>query len=246
MARTFWERTALSAVPRRPQVTYGRILCYHSVGTPEWGVNDVTPRRYRRQLQLALSLGFRFVSAERVASGEAVSNELAVTFDDALLSVFQNGAPVMAELGIPWTLFVVTDWAKGRHPFRRGLLMGWKEIRELARAGVSVGSHSMTHPNFGQIAPERARAELFGSSQVLADRLGTAPDAFAIPFGQSGDWSREMMLIARSAGYRQIYAQAAATRPAGTVGRTFITRFDSDRLFVAALRGAYDAWEEWH
>jgi peptidoglycan/xylan/chitin deacetylase (PgdA/CDA1 family) len=244
MTRTLCERAALATVPRRPPSTSGRILCYHSVGTPEWGVNDVSPRRFRRQLELALSLGFRFVSADLVASGDALATDLAVTFDDALLSVLHNGAPVMAELGVPWTLFVVTDWARGRHSFGGGLLMGWSQIRELARAGVEIGSHSVTHPNFGQIEAPEARAELFGSRQTLADQLGTAPDAFAIPFGQSRDWKHEAMLIARSAGYRRVYAQAAATRPPGTIGRTFITRFDSDRLFVAALRGAFDAWEE--
>jgi hypothetical protein len=34
-------------------------------------------------------------------------------------------------------------------------------------------------------------------------------------------------------------------RPPGTVPRTFITRFDNDRLFRAALGGAFDRWEEW-
>jgi peptidoglycan/xylan/chitin deacetylase (PgdA/CDA1 family) len=227
-------------------VTYGRILCYHSIGTPQWGVNDVSPDRFRRQLELAISLGYRFVSADRIASGEARSNELAVTFDDAVLSVLRNGAPVLAELGIPWTVFVVTDWASGRHSFGRDMVMGWSEVRELAGAGVSIGSHSVTHPHFSQIAPEQVRSELFGSRQVLADQVGVAPDAFAIPFGQSSDWNQETMLIAQSAGYRRIYAQAAATRPAGTIGRTFITRFDNDRLFVAALRGAFDDWEEWY
>ena len=246
MTRTLCERTALSAVQRRPQVAFGRILCYHSVGTPEWGVNDLSPDRFRRQLQLALSLGFRFVSADRVAGGDALSNELAVTFDDAPLSVLHNAAPVMDELGIPWTLFVVTDWASGRHGSGRGLLMGWSEIRELARAGVQVGSHSVTHPNFGLIELQQARSELYGSRQVLADQLGKAPDAFAIPFGQSRDWNPDVMEIAESAGYRRVYAQAHETRPSGTIGRTFITRFDRDRLFLAALRGAFDAWEEWY
>jgi peptidoglycan/xylan/chitin deacetylase (PgdA/CDA1 family) len=244
MARTFCERAALSAVPRRASLAGGRILCYHSVGTPAWGVNDVSPARFRRHLELALSVGFRFVSADHVAGGGARPNELAITFDDALLSVLRNAAPVLADLGIPWTLFVVTDWARGRHTFGRGLLMDWSEVRELAEAGVSIGSHSETHPNFGRVGLEQARRELQGSRDEIGDRLGAAPDAFAIPFGQSGDWNAELTDLARSAGYRLVYAQASATRPPGTVGRTFITRFDSDRLFVAALRGAYDGWEE--
>jgi peptidoglycan/xylan/chitin deacetylase (PgdA/CDA1 family) len=244
MARTFCERAALSAVPRRANLAGGRILCYHSVGTPDWGVNDVSPARFRRQLELAMFAGFQFVPAERIASGQGRPNELAITFDDAVLSVHRNAAFMLAHQEIPWTLFVVSDWARGRHAFGSGVLMDWGEVRELAEAGVTIGSHSMTHPNFGLIDAEQARLELEGSRDAIADRLGWAPDAFAIPFGQSGDWSGELTEIAQSAGYRFVYAQATATRSPGTIGRTFITRFDSDRLFVAALRGAYDAWEE--
>jgi hypothetical protein len=46
-------------------------------------------------------------------------------------------------------------------------------------------------------------------------------------------------------GFKTIYSQAEETRPPGTVPRTFVTHFDDDRIFKAALRGAYDRWEEW-
>ncbi len=51
--------------------------------------------------------------------------------------------------------------------------------------------------------------------------------------------------LAYQAGYKDVYAQAEDTRPNGTIPRTFVTRFDGDRIFSALLRGAYDRWEEW-
>ena len=42
-----------------------------------------------------------------------------------------------------------------------------------------------------------------------------------------------------------MFAQAEETRPAETVARTFVTRWDGDRVFRAALGGAFDRWEEW-
>ncbi len=50
---------------------------------------------------------------------------------------------------------------------------------------------------------------------------------------------------ARDAGYETIYAQAEETRPEGTVARTFVTKYDGDRIFKALLAGKYDRWEEW-
>src|SRR5207244_4000882 len=128
----------------------------------EWGVNDVSPERFRRQLELALSLGFRFVGAERVASGDALSNELAVTFDDALLSVLHNGAPVMAELGIPWTLFVVTDWASGRHS------SGRPSTRLCAGRRDPTGRHHRPYLHH----PLRQRPPLRGGAPRRLRRLG--------------------------------------------------------------------------
>ena len=53
------------------------------------------------------------------------------------------------------------------------------------------------------------------------------------------------MKAANDAGYEIVYAQAEATRPEGTVARTFVTKFDGDRIFNALLKGKFDRWEEW-
>src|SRR3954466_14453274 len=83
-ARLCCERYALSTVGRRVSRAGGRILCYHSLGQKEWGVNDVSPRRFQRHLELALNAGYRFVPANEIAATGGRPNELAITFDDGL------------------------------------------------------------------------------------------------------------------------------------------------------------------
>jgi peptidoglycan/xylan/chitin deacetylase (PgdA/CDA1 family) len=239
------ERTALSLMPRTPKVTSGRILCYHSVGTPEWGVNDVSPKRFRRQIEGLARGGYRFVPAEEIAAGRSTPRDIAVTFDDNLASVAINAAPLLFDLKIPWTLFVVSDWADGRHGFASNTFLGWREIERLAARGATIGSHSVTHPDFARLSDTEVDHELIWSRRTIEERLGLRPTAFAIPLGQRRNWTATAQAAAASAGYRTVYAQAAATRHAGTAPRTFITRYDNDRLFAAALRGAYDGWEEW-
>jgi peptidoglycan/xylan/chitin deacetylase (PgdA/CDA1 family) len=243
--RMRWERAVLSRVAPRGAGARGRILCYHSVGTPSWGVNDVSPARLRRHLELALEAGYRFVPPEQIARTGGRPHELAITFDDGLASVATNAAPILAEYGIPWMLFVVTDWAAGRHRFAEGVMLGWREIERLAGQGVAIGSHSVSHPNFATLPPDAIEEELGASRRALAARLGSAPTAFAIPIGRSRDWTPVAAAVARAVGYETIYAESEDRRPAGTVPRTFITRFDGDRGFRAALGGAFDRWEEW-
>jgi peptidoglycan/xylan/chitin deacetylase (PgdA/CDA1 family) len=229
-----------------PRVAEPRILCYHSIGQPHMGVNDVVPSRFLRHLEWALDAGHRFVPARRIASGEAADGDLAITFDDALRSVGEFAAPVLQELGIPYTVFVVTGWSGHAEPWQVQETLGWAELAELAAAGAEIGSHAVTHTDFATLGVEAARDELVRSKRTIEEELRRTVTGFAIPFGQSANWSAELTDMAHEAGYGEIYAQSVTRRSPGTVARTFITGLDNERTFKAALGGAYDNWEEWY
>ncbi len=237
------ERNVISATSRKKR-TAPRILCYHSVGTSEWGVNDVAPNQFRKHLEVACDAGFRFVEARTIAMGAGRPGDLALTFDDGMASVAVNAAPALSELGIPWTLFVVTGWADGAGPWT-DLTLDWSQLEKLANQGATLGSHSVTHPDFGTLDPRLAQEELGASKEELRRRLGIETDSFAIPFGQRRNWNELAMASAKAVGYEHIFAQSVDRRPAGTVARTFITKFDRETLFRSALSGAFDSWDEW-
>ena len=223
----------------------GRILCYHSIGQSVSGVNDVRPEQFRRQIDLASRSGFRFVAAAQIAQTGGSPKDLAITFDDGWASVLSEAAPILREYGIPWLLFVVTNWSDHKTDWAKEFILPWHDIERLMAQGAQIGSHSLTHPDFGAISRAQMIDELSGSREVIRQRLGFAPTTFAIPYGQSTNWPAAACEIAREAGYETVYAQAEETRPSGTIPRTFVTSFDRDRIFKALLRGAYDNWEEW-
>lgn len=242
-ARMRCERGALAILPRA-RVDRARILCYHSVGTPEWGVNDVPARAFLRQITWAQENGYTFVPARQIAEGTALPKSLALTFDDGLASV-TNIAPALREAGIPWSVFVVSDWADRRSRWAPGTFLGWSELERLANAGASIGSHSVSHPDFGTLAADETDFELGEARRVIGSRLGIEPVEFAIPFGTRRRWSERAQRAALAAGYEFVYAQADDRCPPGTVPRTFITKFDGPAQFRAALAGKFDRWEEW-
>jgi len=244
------ERWALATRTRAPggraPARRGRILAYHSIGTPEMGVNDVRPRDFERHLQIAVDDGWSFATPAEVIA-EPDKPQLALTFDDGLLSVMTNAVPVLRHHGIPATMFVVTGWADGDLPDSHlKLLLDWRGVSALRQAGMTVASHSVTHPDFGKLGPAEARRELEVSRERLRRMLDVETDEFAIPFGQSRNWTPAAGQAAAEAGYTTVYAQSVNTRPEGTAARTFITRIDRPMLFRAALAGAYDNWEEWY
>ena len=245
-ARMYCERQAIASLGHHHAKPQGRLLCYHSVGQPDLGVNDCSPSRFRRHIELAKQLGFRFVPPAQIARGGGTSRDLAVTFDDGWKSIFTVAAPLLAEFEIPSTLFVATGLVESSSSWHRPRMLDWEELARLPAMGVEIGSHSVTHPDFGLIDKPKAVDELNTSRDVLKSRLGINPDCFAIPFGQSRNWTSAAHEAAGEAGYRYVYAQAENTRPPGTIARTFVTWMDDDRIFTALLNGAFDNWEEWY
>ena len=244
-ARMCCERYALATFGTRRPREVGRILCYHSVGQPEWGVNNVTPEMFRRHIELALEAGFRFVPAGEIARNGAGPRDLSITFDDGLKSVLTNAAPILASYRVPWSLFVVSDWSDDQGRVGTDTVLDWREIERSAALGAEIGSHSATHPDFGYLSKTQAADELGRSRETIQQRIGLRADTFAIPLGQSRNWTAIASEAAREVGYDLIYAQAEQTRPPGTVARTFVTHFDSPHIFRALLGGVFDRWEEW-
>lgn len=244
--RMFCERHLLATTSTKSRARHaGRILCYHSIGQAASGVNDVRPKQFCHQIELALRSGFRFVPPAQIARTGGGPMDLAITFDDGWTSVLSEAAPILRDYGIPWLLFVVTSWSDHQSAWSKEFILPWRDIDRLMAQGAQIGSHSVTHPDFASIGQAQMIDELDGSREIIRQRLGFAPSAFAIPYGQSMNWTAAADEIAREVGYETVYAQAEETRPSGTVPRTFVTRFDSDRIFDALLRGAYDRWEEW-
>ena len=137
-ARMFAERHALASAPRRRARPQGRILCYHSVGQPEFGVNDVTPQRFRAQIEMALGLGYRFVAPAEIAKTGGERMDLAVSFDDALKSVLTEADPILAEYKIPYTVFAVAEWSDQEHDWQKEKVLSWEELGDMRARGVEV------------------------------------------------------------------------------------------------------------
>lgn len=125
---------------------------------------------------------------------------IAITIDDAYLSVYREAWPRLKAAGLPFTLFVATD------PVDRGLqgYMNWRQIRELAEAGVTIGSQTASHPHMADLDRDRNRREIAESNARFVAELGRAPELFAYPFGEV---SAEVEAVVREAGFRAAFGQ---------------------------------------
>lgn len=74
----------------------------------------------------------------------------------------------------------------------------WREVRAVARDGVSIGSHTVTHRNLAALDPAAAREELERSRAEIGAALGAPPSEIAYPYGLM---TPAVVEAARDAGY---------------------------------------------
>ncbi len=68
-----------------------------------------------------------------------------------------------------------------------GSVLTWKQLRELALEGLTLGSHTRTHPIMTQVTPEQMREEVQGSQQDLQREIGACLPIFCYPNGNHND-----------------------------------------------------------
>src|SRR5262249_2090761 len=58
----------------------------------------------------------------------------------------------------------------------RSLFMSWEALREMARAGMTIGSHTATHAVLASLPEAAQRRELDASRRRIGDAVGSRPE----------------------------------------------------------------------
>jgi peptidoglycan/xylan/chitin deacetylase (PgdA/CDA1 family) len=75
------------------------------------------------------------------------------------------------------------------------------QIEQMARNGISFGSHTISHPNLFLASDDAITHELQGSKSALETLLHAPVRCLAYPFGVPGTYDARAMRIARECGY---------------------------------------------
>ena len=245
------------------------VLAYHLVGAGTDSPVDLPLQRFRDQLDelrriarpVDLAAAVAALAAGRDPAGGDGGDEdgeanggrrpaVAVTFDDAYGNFHDRAWPLLAERGVPATLFVPVAFVEGAGPpplRGTGHLppVSWTALREMTATGrLAVGSHTWSHPDLTRLPAARVDEELRRSRETLEDRLGRAVTAFCYPRGL---WSPR--LEPQVAGVYELAAIGGGRRTAVEnlkplrIARTSLRRDGPASL--APLLGAPVWLEEW-
>lgn len=233
-----------------------RVLCYHGVDPDppdEW---TVTPTRLRNHMRI-LASDRHPVSIQAILDWlegriELPPRAVAVTFDDGFLDVLRWAAPILADAGVPGTVFVCSGLAESgasaaSRDFRVGRpLLDWAGVLRLRDAGWTIGSHGITHGILSRMPDDVASQELARSREAISRRIDAPVDVLAYPFGTPGKVSKRTHVLASEAGYRAAFMAVTGGLSRDmdrfSIPRSKVLGTDSFRSFEAIISGRLDSW----
>ena len=221
------------------------VLCYHGVSESVDHELLVRPGQLVRQVRVLERRGFRPASAGEVLGGRG--RLLHLTFDDAFRSV-RLVLPQLRELGVPVTIFACSDLAvsgtlavpevtaaAAAHP-EEFAVMDWDELREVAAEGVTVGSHTCSHPRLTRLTDAELDRELVDSKQSIEQELGRACSLLAYPYG---DEDGRVQSAARRAGYAAAFALPGRRRNPDSMALPRVDLYRKHGLVTSTLKTTF-------
>ena len=171
----------------------------------------MTPAALEAQLTKLLADGYRGVTFTEAVRGVA-GRSVAVTFDDAFASVLELGKPILDRLGVPATVFAVSDFARDGRPLEWAGIdhwkggpfddelrsLSWEQLRALAAEGWEIGSHTCDHPRLTTCDDAELARQLAESRSAMESALGGPCTSVAYPYG---DMDARVEAAAGRAGY---------------------------------------------
>ena len=191
-------KDANGQLPRIP------VLMYHEVtGAGEWDgavrktnpAYCVTGEHFLQQMEHLAAGGFRSITLDELLADGPGTTGVVITFDDGWDNNHSIVWPILAGQGLTATIFLVSGFI-GQPGY-----LSWEQVRELADAGISIQSHTVSHRPLGLLADGEIRSELEDSKKTIEDRIGRAVHHISMP---QGVFDRRVIDLAARAGYRSV------------------------------------------
>lgn len=189
-------------------------LLYHKISKPRRDSKVrgafTPPQRFRRQVIYLKKQGFEFYTASELINHfqrheEFPTRAVALTFDDGWQDNYTNAFPVLRELGIKATIFIIPT-SMGQMSIATTTPAGdpgyphlsREEILEMADAGIEFGSHTMSHAWLNQLPESEVKSEIEMAKREIENLVQKPCWTIAYPAGYFSEAARR---AAREAGH---------------------------------------------
>ena len=234
------------------------ILGYHDIAEnlPETAMRIHTSK-FRKQMEAIRQLGIKVITLDEFTAWKKGEKDIPgksilITFDDGWKSVYTDAFPILKEFGFPYTVFLYKNYIDGG-----GKALTTPMIQEMiAAGGLSIGSHSVSHPYPLTVKSYRKkganafdaylRKEMGESKRYIESKFPVKITAYAYP---GGFHTEEMLKLGDEFGYDCMFTvlpgKIKRAQPDETLPR-YIILGNYDKIFEIATtfnegRGANEA-----
>ncbi len=168
----------------------GSAVMYHRFGEGDYPTTSVTLEQFEAHLNELETGGYNVVALGDIVAANKTGRELppksvAITIDDAYLSVYTEAWPRLKKAGFAFTLFVATDAVDRADSGAYKRYMTWAQVKELADDPlVTIGSQTASHLHMIDASNAANRRDLEKSNRKFDEKLGSVPDLIAYPYGE--------------------------------------------------------------
>jgi peptidoglycan/xylan/chitin deacetylase (PgdA/CDA1 family) len=180
--------------------SFGKLIpaiLYHNVGEPrpnEYPGLTTPIAEFEMQIRFLSKMGYTGIRPTdwlrwRDAGGMLPERPVLLVFDDGYADLCRNAFPILQRYGFEAASMLVTrhigstnrwDEEAGRPSFQ---LMSADEIKDWSTKNIEFGGHTSSHPELPLVSRECMEQEISQCKDDLTALLGSAPVAFAYPFG---------------------------------------------------------------
>lgn len=206
------------------------ILMYHYISEPAPDAhpyrlnNSLAPDMFVEHLDYLQAQGYTtiyfkdLISYLATGAPELPPKPIILTFDDGYEDNYLNAFPALQARGMVGTFFIITDFATQAvtDPAYANYAT-WEQLREMADAGMEIGSHSRNHPDLAGKDLDYLVWQALGSKESIEANIGYHPHILSYP---AGSYDQLVIDVFRSAHF-----WGAVTTQQGI-------RQDSDHLFT--------------
>jgi peptidoglycan/xylan/chitin deacetylase (PgdA/CDA1 family) len=139
---------------------------------------------------------------EKEKANSKVSEALKLRPDDERRELIQQ---LFEKLGV--------NEESGRHFWER-MMLNWDEIQEMRKDGITIGSHSHTHPILSRMPIQKAKDEILNSKRIAEKNVDVEVKHFSFPNGREEDFSEELRDYCREIGFESICSVIYGTNDA--------------------------------
>lgn len=208
------------------------VLAYHKIDQPTADIKlrgaFTSPKNFARQMNYLKKQNFTFYTASELIdlyrdNGAFPPRAVTVTFDDGWKDNYTFAFPVLHDLGVKATIFLVpscigqtSDQVVGDGEGKREHL-STENILEMSQYGIEFGSHTLNHKLLHRISEPEVEFEISESKKQIENLTQKPCRVLAYPAGFFTDAAQEAV---KNAGYIAAFSTVYA---------------DSDKINLFAL-----------